>query len=254
MTTLTDTWLVFVRSLKQSLHNPVWVIIGVFQPVVYLVLFGPLLAPIITHTPGFPPGDAWQVLVPALLVQQGVFGALYVGFGLIGEYRAGVVERMRVTPISRAALLLGRALKDSLVLVIQGVLLVILATAFGLRTPVTGVLLALALLGVIGLAMSSVSYALALKLKTEDALAPVFNTLGVPLVLLSGILLPMTLAPTWLYVISRVNPFVHIVDAMRALFRGDLTEPVVGVGLGLTVALVALAVTWGVRTFQRESA
>ncbi len=89
------TWLIFRRSLRQSLRNPAWVLIGVFQPLVYLALFGPLLIPIVQSTPGFPPGDAWQVLVPALLVQQALFGTLFVGFGLISEYRAGVIERMR---------------------------------------------------------------------------------------------------------------------------------------------------------------
>jgi ABC-2 type transport system permease protein len=101
--------------------------------------------------------------------------------------------------------------------------------------------------------MSSASYALALRLKSEDALAPVLNTIVLPLLLLSGILLPMTLAPTWLYDLSRVNPFVYVVDAERAIFRGDLGSVAV-VGIVIMIALVVVTVAWGVRTFQRESA
>jgi ABC-2 type transport system permease protein len=253
MTTLTETWLIFQRSMKQSLRNPAWVIIGIVQPVLYLALFGPLLVPVIQNTPGFPPGDAYQVLVPALLVQLGLFGSLFVGFGLISEYRAGVIERMRVTPVSRVALLVGRALKDVVVLVVQGILLTLLALPFGLRAPFGGVVIALLLVAVLALAMSSASYALALRLKSEDALAPVLNTIVLPLLLLSGILLPMTLAPTWLYDLSRVNPFVYVVDAERAIFRGDLGSVAV-VGIVITIALVVVMVAWGVRTFQRESA
>lgn len=254
VTTLTETWLIFQRSMKQSLRNPAWVIIGIVQPVLYLALFGPLLVPIIQNTPGFPPGDAYQVLVPALLVQLGLFGSLFVGFGLISEYRAGVVERMRVTPVSRVALLLGRALKDVVVLVVQGVLLTVLALFFGLRAPFAGVVVALLLVAVLALAMSSASYALALKLKSEDTLAPVLNTIVLPLLLLSGILLPMTLAPAWLYALSRVNPFVYVVDAERAIFRGDLGGSVVVAGIAVAIVLVLVMVGWGVRTFQRESA
>lgn len=248
------TWLIFRRSLGQSLRNPAWVLIGVFQPLVYLALFGPLLIPIVQSTPGFPPGDAWQVFVPALVVQQVVFGTLFVGFGLIAEYRAGVIERMRVTPASRTALLLGRALKDVVVLVLQSVLLVVLALLFGLRAPLGGVLLALALVAVAGLAMSCASYALALRLKSEEALGPVFNTFGLPLLLLSGVLLPMSVAPDWLFTLSRANPFAHIVEAERALFRGDVGDPAVLIGVGVTAALTALCLTWGIRTFHRESA
>ncbi|MCW2716234.1 MAG: type transport system permease protein [Pseudonocardiales bacterium] len=253
MTTLTETWLIFQRSMRQSLRNPAWVIIGIVQPVLYLALFGPLLVPVIQNTPGFPPGDAYQVLVPALLVQLGLFGSLFVGFGLISEYRAGVIERMRVTPVSRVALLVGRALKDVVVLVVQGILLTLLALPFGLRAPFGGVVIALLLVALLALAMSSASYALALRLKSEDALAPVLNTIVLPLLLLSGILLPMTLAPTWLYDLSRVNPFVYVVDAERAIFRGDLGSVAV-VGIVIMIALVVVTVAWGVRTFQRESA
>src|SRR6266852_8599731 len=101
-----DTWLVFGRYLEIFLRNPVWVIIGVVQPALYLVLFAPLLESI-AKSPGFPAGGAYNVFVPGLLIQLGLFGASGVGFGLIAELRSGVIERMRVTPVSRFALLLG---------------------------------------------------------------------------------------------------------------------------------------------------
>ncbi len=254
MTTLFQIWLVFQRAMRQSLRNPVWVIVGIVQPVLYLALFGPLLQPIIASTPGFPPGDAYQILVPALLIQLGMFGSLFAGFSLIQEYRSGVVERMRVTPVSRTALLLGRSMRDVVVLVVQGILLTTVALFFGLRAPVLGVLIALVLVAIVALATSAASYAMALQLKSEDALAPLLNTIVLPLLLLSGILLPMTLAPAWLFGLSRINPFVYIVDAERAVFRGVLTGTTVTVGIVVGLALAALTVAWGVRTFQRESA
>jgi ABC-2 type transport system permease protein len=254
MTVLTETGLVFARSMGQSLRNPAWIVIGLVQPLLYLAFFGPLLVPVVESTPGFPPGDAWQVLVPALLVQLGLFGSLFVGFGLISEYKAGVIERMRVTPVSRSALLLGRALKDAVVLLVQGVLLTVLAVPFGLRAPFWSVVLALVLVAVLALSMSAASYALALRVKSEDAFAPLLNTIVLPLLLLSGILLPMTVAPAWLFALSRANPFVYVVDAERAVFQGEFATPTVLVGLGVAVALVVATVGWGVRTFQRENA
>jgi len=46
MTFLRDMYVVFARSLRLSLRNPAWVVIGLSQPVLYLVLFGPLLKPL----------------------------------------------------------------------------------------------------------------------------------------------------------------------------------------------------------------
>ena len=75
-----------------------------------------------------------------------------------------------------------------------------------------------------------------------------------PLLLLSGILLPMTLAPGWLRTVSNVNPVKHIVDAMRALFQGHVMSGTVGVGVLVGAALIALGLMFGTRTFQRDSA
>ena len=90
------------------------------------MLFAPLLKSLV-HMPGFPPGGAYNVFVPGLLIQLGLFGASGVGFGLIDELRAGVIERFRVTPVSRLALLLGRARPRPAHPLIQSLILLVLA-------------------------------------------------------------------------------------------------------------------------------
>ncbi len=247
-----ETALVFQRALRLSLRNKVWLIIGLMQPLLYLALFGPLLKRI-AGLPGFPRGSSWQVFTPGLLVQLGIFGALFVGFGLIAEVRDGVIERMRVTPASRMALLAGRVLRDAVVLLVQSTVLLAAAYAFGLRAPLGGVVLAVLLVGAVGAAFASASYAVALLTGTEDSMAAIANSLALPMLLLSGILLPMTLAPGWLRAVSNVNPVKHIVDALRALFRGHVVSGTVGLGLLFAAALIALGMTFGTRTFQRDS-
>src|SRR5579863_1885744 len=148
MNVLRDTWLVFGRYLGLFLRNPVWVVIGVVQPLLYLLLFAPLLKSI-AATQGFPSGGAYNVFVPGLLIQLGLFGASGVGFGLIAELRAGVVERFRVTPVSRLALLLGHALRDILTIVVQSLILLLLAIPFGLKPTVSGVFVMLGLVALI---------------------------------------------------------------------------------------------------------
>jgi ABC-2 type transport system permease protein len=252
VTVVGETFLIFRRAMRLSLRSPVWVVIGLMQPLLYLALFGPLLDRLVDAR-GFPSGDSWQVFVPGLLVQLGLFGAAFVGFGLIAEMRSGVVERMRVTPASRVSLLLGRVLRDVVVLLVQGALLVAAATAFGLRVPAGDLVVGLLVVGLLGAAFASASYAAALVLRTEDAMASLLNSLAVPLLLLSGILLPMSLAPAWLRTLSDINPLKHVVDGVRAVFLGNAGGSTALWGLVATVGLVLVGVVVGTRTFQRES-
>jgi ABC-2 type transport system permease protein len=159
---------------------------------------------------------------------------------------------MRVTPASRLALLMGRVLRDVVVLLVQGVILVACAMLFGLNAALGGLVAGVLVVALLGAAFSSASYAAALVLKSEDALAPLVNGIAVPLLLLSGILLPMTLAPGWLETASDINPVKHVVDGVRALFLHGSAATVVW-GVVATVALVAAGMALGTRTFERES-
>ena len=245
-----DVWLVFIRQVTLILRNPVWIIVGVIQPLFFLLLFGPLVKGI--PVAGVGGNEAYRFFVPGLLVQLAMFGTLFVGFALIAELRAGVIERMRVTPVSRVALLLGRSGRDVLTLLIQAGILTALAVPFGLSVRLGDLALAFALLALIALLLSATSYAIALKLRSEDALAPLLNMVVNPILLLSGILLPMRLGPEWLRDIARWNPFSWAVDAARALFAGNPGDPNVWKALVIIGALAVAAAFWASRSFARS--
>ncbi|MGW5054927.1 ABC transporter permease [Actinokineospora sp. NPDC004072] len=254
---LRDTWLIFHRGMVLSLRNPAWIGIGLMQPMLYLFFFGPLLERITESTPGFPPGTAWQILTPALIIQIALFGSSFVGFALLADLRTGVVERLRVTPASRMALLLGRVLRDAAQAVVQAVVILVLAYfVFDLRASAGAIALTLVIVGLMAVTLASCSYALALRLKDEDAFPAVLNTVLMPVLMLSGIFIPITqgLAPAWLYELSRWNPFTHVVDIERASFRGDFTVDALLTGSLVLFAMTVLALLWGMRTFQRENA
>jgi ABC-2 type transport system permease protein len=250
--TLRDTWLIYQRSMTLALRQPVWIILGLMQPILYLLLFGPLLdGAMAANGAG---GSAYNWFIPGLLIQTAMFGAAFVGFALVAELRFGVIERMRVTPMSRFAMLFGRSLRDVTILLAQAVLMIVLAVPFGLKVELGGVLVTMALLALIGLLFAPLSYTAALVLKSEDALAPLTQGIALPLLLLSGVLLPMQLAPDWLRTIASFNPLAHAVDAARALFNGHPGDPEVLIGVGVTAVLAALALALASRTFARANA
>ena len=251
MTFLRECTIVFRRQLRMNLRNPAWVLIGLMQPVLYLFLFGPLLKPVAAQ---FGYANSYTFFVPGLLVQLGIFGAFFAGFSLIGEWRDGVIEAERVTPASRTALLMGRLWRDVLQLFVQALILVGLGYLIGMEAPFWGAVLGIALTLLLGGACAASSNALALTTKSEDVMAPVINMVMMPVLLLSGILLPMTLGPQWLQKVANVMPTKHVVDAVRNSFLGDFTLSALGWGIAWTFILLAVSLWWGTATFRRENA
>ncbi len=252
MKVLRDIWLVFQRNMLLMLRSPLWVFLGVAQPFVYLLLFAPLLKPALASMGATSQAAAYRIYVPGMLVALALAGGLYVGFGLLGELAAGVVERARVTPISRVALLLGRSLRDVVTLIVQAVIIVLLSLLFGLTVQIPNLLIGYAMLALITLTSASVSYGIALKVSNPSVLGQIINNVAQPLMLLSGTLLPIALAPLWLRRVADGNPFSWAVTGMRALFTGHPGDPSIWKALVMLAALALLAVAWSGRQFARS--
>ncbi|QIJ64757.1 ABC transporter permease [Streptomyces sp. JB150] len=245
-----DTALIFGRYARQTLRSPFALFFGVLMPLLYLLFFGPLL----TGLPLGGDGSSWQVLVPGLLLQLGLFGALFAGFMIIVENGQGVVERMRVTPVSRLALLLGRVLRDTAVFLFQAVLLVLAALVMGLRAPLAGVLIGFAFVALLSVSLASLSYALGMKVRSPQEFGPLVNAVSMPSMLLSGLMLPISLGPAWLDALSHCVPFRYLVDAMRDAYAGRYATAHMLYGVLVAVAMTALSVTVGTRVFRTEGA
>ncbi|MEU2247993.1 ABC transporter permease [Streptomyces sp. NPDC019224] len=247
---LHDTALIFGRYARQTLRSRFQILFGILMPLLHLLFFGPLL----TELPLGGAAGSWQILVPGLLLQLALFGASFAGFGLIIDKSTGVVERMRVTPVSRAALLLGRVLRDALLFVFQAVLLVLVAVLMGLRAPLAGVLIGFVFVGLLTVSLASLSYALAMRVSTPQEFGPVINSLTMPAMLLSGLMLPMTLGPKWLDVLSRFTPFRYLVDAVRDAYVGSYATGHMLYGVLVALGFAASAVTVGTRVFRKAGA
>ncbi|MBT2274856.1 ABC transporter permease, partial [Rhodococcus qingshengii] len=114
-----------------------------------------------------------------------------------------------------------------------------------------GAALGIVLLGVFGVGLGALSYALALAVREQDWMFWVVQqTLMFPLLILSGTMLPLEDAPGWMKVLVNINPLGYVVDAERALFAGDFASSSVlaGIVAALGVAVVGLGV--GVRAVK----
>ena len=107
---------------------------------------------------------------------------------------------------------------------------------------------------VFGVGLGALSYALALAVRNREWMFWVVQqTLLFPLLLLSGMLLPLEMGPEWLQVASRFNPLTYLVEAERALFAGQLTDPTVLYGALAAVTVCVVGLVLGMRAMRRSS-
>jgi ABC-2 type transport system permease protein len=160
---------------------------------------------------------------------------------------------MLVAPLARSSLLIGRSLKEMAPVAAQALVIVLVMLPFGFRPHPLGALAGIVLLAVFGVGLGSLSYALALAVRKQDWMFWVVQqALLYPLMILSGMLLPLSAGPGWMRAAAHANPLTYVVDAERALFDGQFTATV---GWGVLAAAVTAAVglTVGIRAMLRSA-
>ena len=237
-----DTWLLFMRHLKKTARQPMWLFIGLMQPVLYLLLYMPLLKNMPGKT-GLPQTMTEVVgnFAPGMLIIMAM-GGLFAGFSFIDEIRIGIVSRWLVTPIARLSFMLSLIANQMVTLILQCIILLVIAFIFGLQVSVGGLLITMLMVLLIGISMSAASYAISLSIQDEGALASITNTFYLPVTLLSGILIPMSQAPGWLRTAAQFNPFYYVVEASRALFDGNFASDFVWQGFLVMAAFTTLMI------------
>ena len=243
-----QTGIVLVRELRPAVRDPFTVVFSLVQPLVFLSLFGPLLAGLT----GQPTDVALQSFVPGIVVMTCFIGTSMTGSNLLGEIQSGSHERLLVTPLSRTSLIVGRSLKEIVPVLAQSLILLAAVLPFGFDLHVVGAALGLDLAGCFAIGIGALSYALALAVAKNDwVFWLVQQTMMFPLLLLAGVLLPLETGPAWLRALSTVNPLRYLVDAERALFDGEVWNGTVASGVVAAVVTVTAGLLVGTRAMMR---
>lgn len=247
---LHDTVFLLQRHIRATVRMPVWIIITLIQPVLWLTFFGQLFRRVV-ELPGFAASAYIDHLAPGIVVMTALFGAAWSGMGLIQDLDTGVLHRMLATQARRAALIVAPVLHAALTVVVQGAIVLVLALALGARVPgaAPGVLAALATAGLLGAGTAALSHGVALLARREEALVAVVNFFGLPLTFLSTAFMAPPLMPPWMRVAARWNPVDWAVRAARDAMAGEHWGAVLALA-ALLAAFLAAAVVFSLEAFR----
>jgi len=198
-------------------HDPWDLFTRAVQPVLWLVVFGQVLA----QVKAIPTGDMpyLDFLTPGILAQSVLFISIFYGISIVWERDLGIVQKFLVSPTPRTALVAGKALAAGLRSFTQAVIVLILAMALGVDVVLAPLeLLTVVLVVLLGAAIfATLSLIIACMVKTRERFMGIGQMVTMPLFFASNAIYPIDMMPGWLQVISYGNPLTYVVDALRGV-------------------------------------
>jgi len=248
----TQVYAVAAAEVQKLRHDPVELLTRAVQPVLWLMLFGEVMA----QVRGVSPGNMQYLdfLSAGVLAQSVLFVAIFNGISAIWERDLGVLQRYLASPTPRTALVLGKAVSGSVRALCQAVIVYILAFALGVGIDANP----LAMMGVVvvialgaGL-FSTFSLIVACIVKTRERFMGIGQVLTMPIFFASNAIYPLSLMPGWLRAVSHVNPLTYEVDALRTLMIADgVSDYGIATDIGILLCITAVLTAIAARLYPR---
>jgi ABC-2 type transport system permease protein/oleandomycin transport system permease protein len=247
---LRDSQVMAVRQLRKTLRRPTYIVFSFIQPVIFILLFRYIFGGAI-DTGGV---SYVNYLMPGIIVQTAVFGALVTGLGLTEDLKAGVVDRLRSLPMARSAVLLGRTAADLTMNVFTLVVMAAVGLLVGFRPSQPAWQLGAAFLLVLGFSyvFSWISAWIGLSVRNPETAQSAGFIWVFPLTFASSAFVPTNSMPAAIRAFANVNPVSLAVDAVRGLTIGSPspTGPALQT-LAWLVGLLLVFVPLAVYAFRR---
>ncbi|MFI0482579.1 ABC transporter permease [Actinomadura sp. 9N215] len=259
VTVITHSALLTGRLLRALRRMPTFLVIGLVQPVIWLLLFGQLFRSVV-NLPGFTDagGGFLQFLTPGVVMMTALFASAWSGTTYLQDIDRGVMDRILTSPASRAALVIATMTYQAIQTLVQSLIIVAIALVAGARFPggVAGVFVTFLAAVLLALIFSTLSDAVALLTRQQESLIAISQFTTLPLMFLSSAVMDLGLAPAWVGHVADYNPMEWAVTAAREamLARPDWSTVWTHLGL-LTAAAVVMGLvsTRAFRTYQKAA-
>jgi len=239
------------RSLIRTARQPAQVVPAITFPLfLFAINAGGLAAA--ADLPDFPAPDYLTFILAVPFIQAGIFAVSGVGADLARDIESGFLDRLALTPLSRAGLVSGQVIGTLALGVIQGAVFLSVGLAAGatLETGVAGALVLVSLVVCIVFAFGLIGVAAAFRFGNGEAVQGLFPVLFVFL-FLSTMGLPKDLiAQGWFETVATYNPVSYLLDGIRSLFYGGWDAEALALAFGCTAAIAAVFLPLSIRTLR----
>ncbi|MFC9648995.1 MULTISPECIES: ABC transporter permease [unclassified Streptomyces] len=249
--TLAHTWYMTQRQLMAIVRQPVFLLISLIQPVIWLFLFGNLFRRVV-ELGGFGTTTYLDYLVPGIVVMSALGSSMWAGMGTLEEIERGTLNRFLTTPVSRSALMHANVVQNGISTACQSVIIVLLGLLGGAGYPggAGGLIVLVAASILLGTVFGALSNALGMLVRERESIIGINTFLLLPLTFLSSAFMAPAQMPSWMATIADFNPVNWAMVAGRSALASEPDWGDVLTRGGALLALAVVAVWLSTRTFR----
>ncbi len=273
---LNTIFIVWYRDILRYVRDWTRVITSLMQPLLFLFIFGSGLSSSLNVTgsgrlpPGVPTLDFRTFLFPGILSMAVLFTAIFSAISIVWDREFGFLREVLVAPISRTAVVLGKALGGSTIAMLQGTIMLIFAPLIGVTLNVELVIKLMLEMLLLAFTLTSLGIVVASRMKSMEGFQMMMQFFLMPMFFLSGALFPLKNLPDWLAFLNRLDPVTYGVDPLRQTVLNTLNLPdsvLKNLGLGVVILGTTLSpfiellilgvlglifVTWAAFSFSKQ--
>jgi len=236
---LRAVYIIWYRDILRYWRDRWRLVASLAQPLLFLVVFGS------GHSSSLGSGGLFgsrgglsyiQFVFPGIVGMSILFTSIFGAMSIVWDREFGFLKEVLVAPIDRWAVAIGKALGGTTQAMIQGLILLVLAPFVGVKLSLLTILTVVPLAAVLAFGLSAFGVMLASMMKSLQGFQVVMNFLMMPMFFLSGALFPLTNLPTWMTVVTRIDPASYGIDPLRRVILSDSGLPSAAIErLGLTI-------------------
>ena len=206
---------VWRRELIRFRRDRLRMVTSLMQPLLFLFVLGTGLSSLMGNTGSASDVNVRTFLFPGVLTLAVLFTAVFSAGSIVWDREFGFLREMLVAPVGRWAIVVGKCVGGATVATFQGLVLLALAGLVGVPYNPLMIVLVVAELMLIALMITAFGVMVAARIKTFQAFMAMTQVLMLPMFFLSGALFPLNNLPTWLTILTHINPLTYAVDLVR---------------------------------------
>ena len=251
---LNQLYAIWLREFKVFLREKSRLIASTFTPLLWLFVLGGGLGSSVPTT--FHNSDIGyqKFIFPGIIVMSVIFSSIFFGSYIIWDKKFDFLKSVMIAPIRRSTIFLGKTFGGMTTSLIQAFILFGIGIIIGINYDLYSTVSFIVIVLLLSFALTSLGLAIGSFIESLEGFQLIVSFVAFPLYFFSGALFSLNNVPSWLSILSNINPATYAVEALRYSLLGIHEKNTFEINIGILFIYSILFGIIGILSFKRMKA